>query len=484
MSQPTGYGRQFDFTNFQTNNPFDPLPGDKVDLEFNAIKLTLEEVLNNLDLIQRDDGRLENRSVGCDQLSNEALTKLGCLTNTVVNEFVFDIGGSPTSTISGADRNAKVLAYVVGAPISVHINGIKSDPATITATDGTSIVSAPDFPASAVVTVEIGEAEFVAVLDIEKFDDISSQFDGILTAFTLQVNGNNRVVDIEERATISLDDVILESQIAFTISGSTITFTTAPTAGQVWWGINRVFTVIELGGITTASLADLSVTNEKIANNTITEDKLAFQISSIPIGGGIDWYDDVLPANVPAGSLVFPDGVTIGKTGSGATLEDDLYQEAFDIFKKRWGNIGTEVFDNLDVIMIGDTRGTFYVTPDGGVGKVTANNTIGDQSGSQDIDISAPVTGGSVSTHALVLAEIPDHVHDVTAVQNSTPNASEDGVADNEAGGQVTFNTAGIPSHAGAASAHAHGFTPGTATQSGLLVLNPYTVVNKLVRLK
>lgn len=49
--------------------PTSPLPGNKVDDEFNAIKTTTDQIRANLELIQRDDGRLANGSVGRDQIS-------------------------------------------------------------------------------------------------------------------------------------------------------------------------------------------------------------------------------------------------------------------------------------------------------------------------------------------------------------------------------------------------------------------------------
>lgn len=71
MSQPTPFNRQSSFANYQAANPSRPLPGATVDSEFNAVKETLDEVLTNLALIQRDDGALANGSVGLDQLSAE-----------------------------------------------------------------------------------------------------------------------------------------------------------------------------------------------------------------------------------------------------------------------------------------------------------------------------------------------------------------------------------------------------------------------------
>ena len=69
MAQPTPYDRQFSFQDFQASQPTTPLPGDEVDGEFNAVKLTIDQLLVNLAKIQRDDGALKNGSVGQDQLS-------------------------------------------------------------------------------------------------------------------------------------------------------------------------------------------------------------------------------------------------------------------------------------------------------------------------------------------------------------------------------------------------------------------------------
>lgn len=71
MAQPTPYNRVTSFSSFQAVNPTSPLPASSVDQEYNAIKTTLDQTLNNLALIQRDDGYLANGSVGLDQLSAE-----------------------------------------------------------------------------------------------------------------------------------------------------------------------------------------------------------------------------------------------------------------------------------------------------------------------------------------------------------------------------------------------------------------------------
>ncbi len=71
MPQPTPYDRQFNFQNQQAQTPTDPLPADDLDAELNAIKITLDGLLANLALIQRDDGEVANETIGEDQLKPE-----------------------------------------------------------------------------------------------------------------------------------------------------------------------------------------------------------------------------------------------------------------------------------------------------------------------------------------------------------------------------------------------------------------------------
>lgn len=63
MSQPTPYVRQANFTDHTQNYPDVPQDGTEMDAEFNALKVTLDETLTNLSLIQRDDGGLRPKIV-------------------------------------------------------------------------------------------------------------------------------------------------------------------------------------------------------------------------------------------------------------------------------------------------------------------------------------------------------------------------------------------------------------------------------------
>lgn len=69
MAQPSPYNRQASFTTIQQEAPSDSLPGATVDAELNAVKATIDQILQNIALIQRDDGALATGSVGREQLA-------------------------------------------------------------------------------------------------------------------------------------------------------------------------------------------------------------------------------------------------------------------------------------------------------------------------------------------------------------------------------------------------------------------------------
>ena len=102
-----------------------------------------------------------------------------------------------------------------------------------------------------------------------KLDDISGSFNGSLTAFTMQVGSTNVNAGSVFQLLISLGGVIQNPGTDFTVSGSTLTFTTAPTSGLDFFGI--------LMGqpLNTATPGDSTVTGAKIVDGTITGAKLA-----------------------------------------------------------------------------------------------------------------------------------------------------------------------------------------------------------------
>ena len=95
-----------------------------------------------------------------------------------------------------------------------------------------------------------------------QLDDISSGFDGSDTTHTMQVNSTNVSVGDVNQILLSLGGVIQKPGTDFTVSGSTLTFTTAPAA-------NTNFFAILLGSDNggTVTPTDDSVTASKISSN-------------------------------------------------------------------------------------------------------------------------------------------------------------------------------------------------------------------------
>lgn len=77
MAAPTPYELSYDFTAFQVANPTTPLPADKIEIEFNNIQETTDDLITNLGVIQRADGALNNGIVTFDSLSATTKALLG-----------------------------------------------------------------------------------------------------------------------------------------------------------------------------------------------------------------------------------------------------------------------------------------------------------------------------------------------------------------------------------------------------------------------
>jgi len=129
-----------------------------------------------------------------------------------------------------------------------------------------------------------------AVGDYKRLDDISSQFNGVLTEFNLRNSGSTVTIGTDSQLLISLNGVIQEPGVAFTIGSSNdkILFTTAPDTGTPFFGIiyGSVYDTVEpadssvsevkigTGAVTTSKLANSAVTESKIGTAAVTESKI------------------------------------------------------------------------------------------------------------------------------------------------------------------------------------------------------------------
>jgi len=117
-----------------------------------------------------------------------------------------------------------------------------------------------------------------------QLDSIASSFDGSTTGFTMQVNSTNVIMGDANQILLSLGGVIQKPGTDFTISSSTLTFTTAPAA-------NTSFFAILLGSDNggTVTPTDGSVTGDKVASTgafTIGAAGTASSLAGIPFYNG------------------------------------------------------------------------------------------------------------------------------------------------------------------------------------------------------
>jgi len=167
-----------------------------------------------------------------------------------------------------------------------------------------------------------------------QLDDISSGFDGSDTTHTMQVNSQNVTVGDVNQIILSLGGVIQKPGTDFTVSGSVLTFTTAPASGLSFFA---VLLGSDNGGTITPT--DLSVSTGKIAADAVTKAKLA---DSIDVFAG---------TSLNAADL--GSGIHIKTSDSGASVSSDA--DDLIIENSRAGMSFLSATDNYGIINFGDS---------------------------------------------------------------------------------------------------------------------------------
>jgi len=120
----------------------------------------------------------------------------------------------------------------------------------------------------------------------QKIDDISSGFNDSQTSFAIQASGVNVEPGSPQQLLVSIDGVLQEPVVAFTLTGSTITFSEAPNTNATFFAVllGDVGSVNTLGDqvLTTANYQDLSISTAKLAANAVTQPKLAANAVQTP----------------------------------------------------------------------------------------------------------------------------------------------------------------------------------------------------------
>ena len=124
--------------------------------------------------------------------------------------------------------------------------------------------------------------------NIQELDDISGSFNGSTTQFNLTVSSSAVTVVTAQQLLISLGGVMQNPGTDYTVSSTTITFTTAPASGLSFWGVSLgqalSLNTIADDSVSTSSIIDGNVTIAKLASGTAG---VGIQSAGAAIGVGI-----------------------------------------------------------------------------------------------------------------------------------------------------------------------------------------------------
>ena len=199
MAQPTPYNRQYNFNDFATTSPSDPLPGVQVDNELNSVKTNLDGLNANINVIQRDDGKLANQSVHKNSFDVDALALIGVSGYTVSGDWA----ASSTYTV-GTLVNFNAATYL----------------ATVAHTAGTVFVT--DLNAGKWILLA-NAAINTSGHAVDKFEGNGSQ-----TQFTLSYTYSSTTDFF-----VFVNGALRNPNDDYTLSGTTLTLATPPSTPSV-----------------------------------------------------------------------------------------------------------------------------------------------------------------------------------------------------------------------------------------------------------
>jgi len=179
-----------------------------------------------------------------------------------INSTASGVGGSSSTTVRGNVIASGTLSsfnisggYSVGY-LDLFQNGVKLlSGSDFTATDGTSVTLSNSVPSGTVLEyISLGTS--VSSSNYTKLDSIGSYFNGSSTSFGLSVSGTAYYPVSANTLGIYVGGVAQEPISSYSVSGSNIIFTEAPSSGLTFWGVGYGTTAVAtLNGIAPGSVS-------------------------------------------------------------------------------------------------------------------------------------------------------------------------------------------------------------------------------------
>ena len=221
--------------------------------------------------------------------------------------------------------------------------------------------------------------------NIREIDDISSDFDGSDTTFTLKVAGVNVEPANVQQLIISVGGVMQNAGHDYTVSGSTLTFTTAPTSGLTFFGV-LLGSALSLNTVADGSVSPGSLTTtSNYVMGGLTVDQSAGIITAYQFKGdgsgltGVASTDNIVTST----DARFNANVTIGGSLTVQGTETIINVDELNVQDKTIGigstNAPSSTTQNLSgAIIYGQTHvNILYENDKAAVGISTAVNVAG-----------------------------------------------------------------------------------------------------------
>ena len=213
--------------------------------------------------------------------------------------------------------------------------------------------------------------------NIREIDNISSGFNGSTTAFTLQVSSVNVEPANVQQLIISVGGVMQNAGQDFTLSGSTLTFTTAPTSGLTFFG---------------------TLLGTALSLNTVADGSVGTSSFEMPLTIGAAADSTTIPGNAVVSGILtaanaYVSGILTAKTLNYDNVTD-IYSTGIITAKggiQQTGNEGLHVSAGITtvgiltatkaVIGLGVTANNTGIDVGIGAGIITASSFVGDLTG-------------------------------------------------------------------------------------------------------